>query len=88
MLKASGLTLIEGNAAEGFSEYLVTLRAPKPANVKEQVYYTSEAHHISNTTTLILVNVITHTSTARTDGILKVNATVESRFLFGFINLV
>jgi hypothetical protein len=82
------VALVEGNAAQRLSEHLMTFGTSEPTNLKDQVDHTSKAHHVSNQTILILVNVVTHTPATGTDSMLKVNATMESGFLFGFINLV
>lgn len=86
LLEASGASLIDGDAIQRFSEYLVALGTSEPANVKNQVDSTLKAPHIPNTAALVLMNISTHIPAARTDGIVKVDSTIESGFLLRLIN--
>jgi hypothetical protein len=88
LLETSGASLIGGNTIQRFSEYLMTFGTSEPTNAKDQVDFTLKASHVPNTASIILVDVSTHIPTTRTDGTIKVNAAVESGFLFCFINVI
>jgi hypothetical protein len=66
----------------------MALGTAESTKVKDQVDFTLKASQVPNTATLGLVNISTHIPASGTDTVIKTNATMESGFLPGFINIV
>jgi hypothetical protein len=88
LLEAPGASLIGGDAIQRFSEHLMTLGTSEPTDAKDQVDFALKASHVSNTASIILVDVSTHIPATRTNGTIKVNTAVESGFLLCLINVI